>query len=64
MKIRSVGAKLFYSDGRAGGQKKKETDTRTAMAKVTNAFRNFANAPKYPSFLGTISNIKPIFTER
>jgi hypothetical protein len=60
MKIRSVGAKLFFSDG----QKKNETDTRTDMTKITNVFRNFANAPKYLSILGTISNIKPIFIKR
>jgi hypothetical protein len=34
MKIGSVGAELFYADGR------------TDMTKLTVAFRNFANAPK------------------
>jgi hypothetical protein len=35
MKIRPVGAALFYAD-------REETD----MTKLTVAFRNFANAPK------------------
>jgi hypothetical protein len=34
MKIRPVGAELFYADGR------------TDMTKLIGAFRNFANAPK------------------
>ena len=34
IKIRLVGAELFYADGR------------TDMTKLTVAFRNFANAPK------------------
>jgi len=38
IKIRPVGAKLFYADERADGQ--------TDMTKLIVAFRNFANAPK------------------
>jgi hypothetical protein len=60
MKIRSVGGKLFYSDG----QEKNETDTRTDMIKIRHVFRNFANAHNFLSILGTISNIKPIFIKR
>jgi len=38
MKIRPVGAELFYADG--------QTDKQTGMTKLIVAFRNFANAPK------------------
>jgi len=38
MKIRPVGAELFYADRR--------TDGRTAMTKLIVAFNNFANSPK------------------
>jgi hypothetical protein len=38
MKIRPVGAQLFHGDER--------TDRRTDMPKLTDAFRNFAKAPK------------------
>jgi hypothetical protein len=38
MKIRPVGAELFYADG--------QTDGRTVMTKLRVAFRDFANAPK------------------
>ena len=38
VKIRSVGAKLFYADGR--------TDGRTSMTILIIAFRNFPKAPK------------------
>jgi hypothetical protein len=38
MKIRPVGAELFYADGR------------TNMTKLIFAFRNFANAPKKVMF--------------
>jgi len=35
MEIRSMGAELFYADGR------------TDMTKIIVAFRSFVNAPKY-----------------
>ena len=38
IKIRPVGAELFYADRRTEGQ--------TDMTKLIVAFRNFANAPK------------------
>jgi collagenase-like PrtC family protease len=38
MKIRTVGVDLFHVEGRK--------DRRTYVAKLTVAFRNFANAPK------------------
>ena len=38
MKIRPVGAELFYADGRADGQ--------TDMTKLIVDFRNFSKAPK------------------
>jgi len=38
MKIRLVGAEVFYEDGR--------TDRQTDMTKLIVAFRSFANAPK------------------
>jgi len=42
MKIRPVGAKLFYTDGDTDRQ----ADRRTDMTKLTVAFRNYARAPK------------------
>jgi len=42
MKIRPVGAELFYADGRTDGT----TDRWTNMTKLIVAFRNFANALK------------------
>jgi hypothetical protein len=41
MKIRPVGAELFYADRR--------TEGRTEMTKLIVAFRNFAKAPKNSS---------------
>jgi phage terminase large subunit len=38
MKIRQVGAEMFYADGR--------TDRRTDMTKLIVGFRNFSNTPK------------------
>jgi hypothetical protein len=38
MAVRPFGAKLFYANGRTGGQ--------TDMAKIIVAVRNFANASK------------------
>jgi hypothetical protein len=38
MKVRSVGAELFYSDGQTGGH--------TDMTRLTVVFRQFANGPK------------------
>ena len=38
LKIRPVGAELFYADGQA--------DKQTGMMKLIVAFRNYANAPK------------------
>jgi len=38
MKIRPVGAEFFHAGGRTDGQ--------TDMTKLTDAFRNSANAPK------------------
>jgi len=38
----SSGTKLFHADGRTEGY----TDTRTDMAKLIVAFRNYAKAPK------------------
>jgi len=46
MKIRQVGAELFYADGRAD------------MTKLTVNFRNFANAPEnygFPRITGKYS---------
>jgi hypothetical protein len=48
MKIRPVGKELFHAD------------RRTDMTKLTVAFRNFANAPKYESFVLKIINLCPI----
>ena len=45
MKIRPVGAEMFHVDGHKDGR----TDGQTDMTKLTVAFRNFANAPKYSS---------------
>ena len=42
MKIRPVGAGLLHPDGRTD----ERTDRPTDMAKLTDAFRKFANAPK------------------
>jgi len=42
MKIGSVGAELFHSDG----WKDERRDRGTDMTKLIVAFRNFANAPK------------------
>jgi len=41
-KIRPVGAGLFHADGQG--------DRQTDMTKLIVCFRNFANAPKTPSF--------------
>jgi hypothetical protein len=38
MKIRPLGAELFYADGQTEGQ--------TDMKKLIAVFRNFSNAPK------------------
>jgi hypothetical protein len=38
MKLRPLGAELFYVDGRTDGQ--------TDMTRLVVAFRNFANTPK------------------
>jgi hypothetical protein len=42
MKVRPVGAELFY----AGGRTDRRTDGQSDRTKLTVAFRNFANAPK------------------
>jgi hypothetical protein len=42
MKIRLVGAELFY----AGARTNRPTDREGGMTKLTVAFRNFANASK------------------
>jgi hypothetical protein len=42
MKIRPVGADLFYAEGRKDGR----TEGRTDMTKLTVILCNFANAPK------------------
>jgi hypothetical protein len=44
MKIRLVGAELYFADGMTDGDR--QTDTQTDMVKLTVAFRNFANALK------------------
>ena len=41
VKIRPVGAELFHADG--------QTDRRTGMTKLIDAFRTFRNAPKNSS---------------
>jgi hypothetical protein len=46
MKVRSVGAELFYADGRTDKQKERGTEGQTDMTKLIVAFRNFANTPK------------------
>jgi len=43
MKLRPVGAELFYVDTRTDGQ--------TDMTKLTVAFHNFENTPKHDSFI-------------
>jgi len=42
MKILLLGDELFHADGRTDGQ----TDRRTNMTKLSDAFRNFAKASK------------------
>ena len=44
MKIRLVTAQLFHADKRTNGQT--HTHTHTHTTKITDASRNYANAPK------------------
>jgi hypothetical protein len=47
-----VGAKLSYADENMDGR----ADGQTGMTKLTVAFHNFENAPKYPQIKFSIAN--------
>jgi hypothetical protein len=47
MKIRPVGAELFYADGQTDGRTDRQTDR---FDEDSSLFRNFANAPKNVAF--------------
>jgi len=48
MKIRPVGAELFYADGRTDGQTDRQADRQTDVTNLIITFRSFANVPKKP----------------
>ena len=56
MKIRPVGAELFYADG--------QTDKQTGMIKLIVAFRNFVKAPKSRCLVDNLEDglIRPLST--
>ena len=56
MKIRPMGAELFHADG--------QTDRRTGITKLIDAFRSFGTAPKsgLGCFLKGLTRCRIVFT--